>query len=100
MTVSKRETESWRGGEVKKKGVQGGDHCYLGYEALRDGHRVGVALLKIMKKVPETHTSTHTSLSEISSRCENANTNDLPSTHCSKLRHSGARVTPTTEIRS
>lgn len=29
---------------------------YLGYEALCDGHRVSVALLKIMEKVPETNT--------------------------------------------
>ena len=32
------------------------DHRYLGYEALCDGHRVGVALLEIMKKIPETNT--------------------------------------------
>lgn len=41
------------GGENR---VQGCDHLYLGYEALCDGHGVGVALLKIMKEVPKTIT--------------------------------------------
>lgn len=42
--------------KVEEKGGQAGVHLYLGYEALSDSHRVGVALLKIMKKVPETNT--------------------------------------------
>lgn len=33
---------------------QRGSHLYLGHKAFCDGHRVSVALFKMMKKVPET----------------------------------------------
>ncbi len=115
--VTFHKTDRWMLGEiVEKKSGQGVDWCYLGYEALCDGHRVGIALLKIMKKVPEANTvmeqrykcSVYPEFSLSSAHMhilfpfflQHIKINDSPTIHCSKQWVSGARVTLATEIRA